>query len=191
MASELTAERLREVLHYNPDTGVFTRLVASRHNARFVGSEAGRTQGIGYREIRVDGRRYLAHRLAWLYMTGAWPKAETDHTNLDRADNRWCNLREATRSQNFANKRLQANNTSGRKGIRRQPSGKWRAEHKFNGKPIRLGLFDTPGQAALAHAISMERHHGAFARPTLEDVSLDIFMTAWREARWKFDWVSV
>jgi hypothetical protein len=113
---ELTAARLRELLHYDPETGAWTRLVStSNHRAR-VGDNAGGVTGT-YVKIRVDVRQYPAHRLAWLYMTGAWPKHEIDHINGDRLDNRWCNLRPANDAEQARNKRTAVNNEAGYKGV--------------------------------------------------------------------------
>jgi hypothetical protein len=186
--NELTAARLRQLLSYDPETGEFRWLKSG--SGRRLGGIAGCRYGKGYVRVRImiDGRWYKAHRLAWLWMAGAWPKGEIDHRNLDPTDNRWCNLREATHSQNGANKRLQSNNTSGFHGVGcGVVSGKWRARCKVNGKEVRLGWFVTPGQAALAYAIAAEKYFGEFGRPTLEDTCLGIFMDAWRDARWRFD----
>lgn len=90
----LTAERLREVLEYDPAIGVFRWLIKPCGQIS-IGDIAGCRHGEGYVQIRVIGRIYLAHRLAWLYMTGEWPISLIDHRNLDRSDNRWSNLREA------------------------------------------------------------------------------------------------
>ena len=89
MTSEksLTAERLREVLDYDPDTGVFTRKVRTASSVK-VGDVAGSLNGKGYIRIRVDGRLYFAHRLAWLYVHGEWPVDQVDHINGIKNDNR-------------------------------------------------------------------------------------------------------
>jgi hypothetical protein len=107
---ELTAERLRELIHYDAATGNFTRLVATSRIPR--GAVAGRGTHTYYWRISVDGREYKAHRLAWLWMTGKWPLFFIDHINMDKADNRWCNLREATKAQNMVNTGRRANNSS-------------------------------------------------------------------------------
>jgi hypothetical protein len=80
---------LRELLSYDPKTGMFTWRIRSARRVH-IGDVAGGVNGRGYLTIRVDGRQYLAHRLAFLHMTGSWPKKEhIDHINMDRADNRW------------------------------------------------------------------------------------------------------
>jgi len=115
--TELTAERLREVLRYEPETGVFVWRVRAARRIH-VGAVAGNiSPSSGYRFIGVDCRLYGAHRLAWLYMTGEWPKHQVDHVNMDCADNRWANLRDATCSQNTANSCVRINNKSGFKGV--------------------------------------------------------------------------
>ncbi|PNE10603.1 MAG: HNH endonuclease [Beijerinckiaceae bacterium] len=112
----ITAERLRELLHYEPQTGEFTRRVAMSGRGASVGDIAGKVTKKGYREISVGGSRHKAHRLAWLYMTGEWPKDQIDHVNLNKGDNRWCNLREADNSKNRANTPPPSTSTSGYKG---------------------------------------------------------------------------
>lgn len=98
----LTQDQLQQQLHYNPDTGVFTRLV--RASNMLPGTVAGTVHARdGYVVIRVLGAKYAAHRLAWLYMTGKWPSQEIDHINRDRADNRISNLRDVTHMVNMSN----------------------------------------------------------------------------------------
>ncbi len=111
----LTQERLLELIHYNPETGLFSRLGGRRSDR--VGKVAGSPQGQGYLLIFVDGRRYRAHRLAWFYMTGEWPADGIDHVNNIKTDNRFANLRLATRAQNEMNKPPSRSNTSGVKGV--------------------------------------------------------------------------
>jgi hypothetical protein len=94
---EVTPERLREVLHYSPETGVFVRKISRGRKA--VGSVVGTTSNI----VWIDNASYRAHRLAWFYVTGAWPTHEIDHIDGDRANNRFLNLRDVTRSVNREN----------------------------------------------------------------------------------------
>lgn len=97
----LTVERLREILHYDPETGIFVWRIQAKAT-RPIGSKAGHNRG-GYVQLCINQVRYYAHRLAWLYMTGDWPKFEIDHKNRIKNDNRWINLRDVTRSVNIRN----------------------------------------------------------------------------------------
>jgi hypothetical protein len=115
----LTQERLKELLHYDPETGVFTWLKLNPHATKIkAGDIAGcidKTKG--YVRIKVDGGRYTAHRLAFLYMTGSWPADQVDHIDHIRSNNAWCNLREANPAENGKNRSLNSNNTSGVNGV--------------------------------------------------------------------------
>lgn len=95
--------RLKELLHYDPETGIFTRKVTTSSNAK-AGQVAGFDKPGGYSHIRADGIQYKSHRLEWLYMTGEWPKFEIDHIDNNPHNNRWANLREATGSENCCNR---------------------------------------------------------------------------------------
>lgn len=108
----LTQTTLREQLSYDPETGQWTWLRPLLRSKMQPGDIAGRIMDSGRRQIRIAGAFYYASRLAWLYMTGEWPQHEVDHINRNRSDDRWCNLREATRSQNCYNKE-----SRGRRGI--------------------------------------------------------------------------
>jgi hypothetical protein len=158
----LTAARLREVLNYDPETGVVTWLVRAANCIR-IGDIAGCINPKGYHQVRIDRATYRTHRLAFLYMTGEWPPNETDHINGDKADNRWTNLRLATRSQNQANLRKMATNTSGYKGVRWH-KGKWEAKITVNGQQKYLGYFDCPATAHAVYAEAAKKHFNEFAR---------------------------
>lgn len=101
MSEMINQKRLKEVLDYDPATGVFTWRVELNARGK-VGDPAG-CNSWGYRVIRIDGRLYGAHRLVWLYVHGRWPDAMIDHVNGDRSDNRIENLREANSVQNAHN----------------------------------------------------------------------------------------
>ncbi len=161
---KLEAERLRELLHYDPETGVFTWRVHRGFKAQ-PGKIAGKVDKRGYRLITVDCKSYWAHRLAWLYMTGAWPKDGVDHRDLVKDNNSWGNLRQATASQNQANRRCRCDSRSGLKGVTWHPqSGKWRAYIRHDGRFHHLGLFDAPETAHAAYLAAAEKQHGEFAR---------------------------
>lgn len=161
---KLTAERLREILTYDADTGVF-RYRRNRGGGKCKGEVAGFISRNGYRLIALEGREYGAHRLAWLYVQGSWPKSHLDHINRVRYDDRIENLREATPSQNMANKTKQANNTSGLKGVtwckRYQ---KWQAQIQCDQRPKFLGYFKTAAAAHAAYIKSAYELFGSFAR---------------------------
>ena len=136
----LTQERLKEVLHYNPDTGIFI-WIAGISNI-FKGTIAGRMWSNGYIGIRIDRKEYAASRLAFLFMTGEFPKHEVDHINHIKDDNRWCNMRDVTATQNQRNRPLSKNNTSGVTGVFwYKRTGIWVAAIKINRKAMHLGSF--------------------------------------------------
>ena len=148
--NELTAEYLRSVLHYDPATGIFTRKVSTSTNAK-VGAVAGCRGGRGYLRIQLQGRKYLAHRLAWLYVYGEWPEDQLDHINRNRSDNRRANLREVTNKQNLQNAGKRSDNTSGHPGIYwHKQRSKWVARIMHNQKHIHLGCFNTLEEAISA-----------------------------------------
>ena len=146
--SSLTQERLKELLNYNPDTGIFTRAIA-RQGAR-CGDVAG-TGFLGYVRIRINDKRYYGHRLAWLYMYGEWPRGQIDHVNHNRADNKIINLREVNHQENQKNQTKYKNNTSGINGVCwLNTSNRWRARIKVSGKSIYLGIFSDKFEAICA-----------------------------------------
>ncbi len=159
---QLTQDRLKEVLTYNPETGVFRWKAKPAGNVA-VGSVAGTTNNKGYRYISVDSRRYRAHRLAWLYVHGKWPADQIDHIDGKRGNNRIANLREATNTQNQQNRGVSKSNTSGFKGVVwNKQTRKWQATIRIWGRQIFLGSFDTIERAAAAYSAAAARHHGEF-----------------------------
>lgn len=138
---ELTAEKLRELLHYDQETGIFTWKVSTSNRVK-VGDVAGCPDGHGYLLISVQSRLYKAHRLAWLYVSGTWPTDQIDHINRNKTDNRITNLRDVTQKQNLQNKSKRSDNTSGYPGVSWHKSySKWVARIKHNYKDIHLGYF--------------------------------------------------
>ena len=115
--SILSQTRLRELLHYEPATGIFTRLVTTNTNNAKAGSVAGCLCPNGYITIGINGKEYLAHRLAYFYMTGDWPPAMIDHRDTCRHNNVWANLRPATQAENMLNTGAPKNNKLGHKNI--------------------------------------------------------------------------
>jgi hypothetical protein len=164
-AAVVTYERLRELLHYDPETGFFTR--KSGRGGRAQGSVSGckPNSDFGYVLIGVDGGLYLAHCLAFIFMTGVCPSEDIDHINGVKDDNRWINLRAATRSQNNANSRLRKDNTSGLKGVYfSQERRRWVAQIGVNGRQTHLGRFATREAAHAAYTAAAHRYFGDFAR---------------------------
>lgn len=166
---KLTIEYLKSVLHYNPLTGDFTWL-KKLSGTGMPGSKAGCTKNTdGYIQIQIDNKKYRAHRLAWFYMTGKFPKKHIDHINHNRIDNRICNLRECTDSTNQANRRIGRNNTSGIKGVRWDKyKEKWEARIKKNGIPHYLGYYDEKEEAHKAYIKAAKRLFGSYAYTGLE-----------------------
>lgn len=163
--AKLTAEELRYWLDYNPSTGFFTWR-NNYHKSR-VGERAGYDDGHGYIGIRVGGACHAAHRLAWLWMTGEWPNPEIDHRNSVRTDNRWCNLREATRGQNSVNMATPRSHSKSRiKGVWWDKYRlKWRSVIRVSKKTIILGYFDDAEAARAAYNAASAKMHGEFGRP--------------------------
>jgi len=159
----LDASRLRDLLIYNPETGEWIWKV--KRNRMPAGSRAGTDSGDGYVNISVDGTVYRSHRLAWLYMTGEWPRSQIDHEDTNRANCKWSNLRLSTQSQNIANAKIYSNNSSGHKGVGWDKRiYKWRAYIMKNGKNYHLGVFDHVADAIAAYQRAAIKMFGAFAR---------------------------
>lgn len=145
---ELTQARLKELLHYNPDTGIFTWL-ESRGTIK-IGAIACTSTSAGYIRISIDGKDYLAHRLVWLYMKGYFPPCQIDHEDHIRHHNWFSNLRSATDSDNRKNQSMRKNNLSGFTGVYWcKPTKKWVSQIKVNGKQKYLGSF-TEKQMAIS-----------------------------------------
>jgi hypothetical protein len=140
----VSAERLKEVLSYNAESGSFRwRCAKGRVGA---GQIAGAIDAYGYRVIRVDGRLYKAHRLAWLYAYGGWPCGLLDHINRMPGDNRLCNLREATQSENMHNANRRSK--SGVPGVRwREERQRWVAQIRIGYRNYVLGSFTSKDAA--------------------------------------------
>jgi hypothetical protein len=155
----LTQARLKELLHYDPATGVF-RNACQRGQRGAPGAITGCVNSRGYMQITLTGKCYRAHRLAWLYEYGVFPVADTDHIDQDKTNNRIVNLRAATRSENKQNVGLQRNNTSGYKGVVwAKHVSKWRAEIKLNRKLWHLGYFTDVVDATAAYAAAAIMFH--------------------------------
>ena len=153
----LTAQRLRKLLNYDPATGEFRRRV-DRHGRVDIGDVAGCIVSRGHRIIVTGGKHYRANRLAWLYMTGKWPKLEINFINHNPSDTRWANLREMTPSQR--RRRARRTNKLGVKGVWKTQTGRYVAEIKGAGKRTYIGVFDSIEEAGAAYAKVAKRSFG-------------------------------
>lgn len=155
---ELIQERARALLDYDSGTGIFTWRMRRGNVA--AGSVAGSPHGGGYVIIGVDGRLHLAHRLAWLWMTGAWPVDQIDHVNGLKTDNRFANLREATTSENHQNMPLRVDNKSGATGVRFcRRSRRWVAQICIQYRKTTIGSFLTRDEAIQARRAAKAATH--------------------------------
>ncbi len=155
MRETLTQERLKEVLDYDADTGIFKWREAIGNPP--VGAEAGCLDSLGYIVVKIDRKPYKAHRLAFLYMEGYLPENTVDHANRKTWDNRWANLREVSLSCQNRNRSTPKNNTSGVKGVSyRKNRGKFHADVSINGVLIYLGCFSDILEAA-CHRLAAEQ----------------------------------
>lgn len=155
---------LKSILDYDPASGMFRWNVAMNGRIK-IGQVAGTLSQDGHRKILIARRVYLAHRLAWFYVTGAWPRDQIDHRNNDPDDNRFDNLREATRLQNNANCRVRKDSGTQVKGVHwHKRTRRWYALIRMNGKSVHLGSFATVEAAKAAYDKAARRRFGEFAR---------------------------
>lgn len=177
--TDITVETLREIVHYDPDTGIFrwlprmeTDQYVATWNTRYAGQEAGNINYAGYVVITIHYQHMMAHRLAYLYMTGEHPPTPLDHIDRNKANNAWANLRLASHSSNGFNVTKRANNTSGAKGVYwHEGAQKWMVSVTHNKTTYYGGLFEDKTDAIDAANVAIERLHGDFAK--LNDVSPD------------------
>lgn len=160
--TELTADRLREVLSYDATTGLFQWEKPPKVHPGLKAYVAGGISS-GYVAIKIDGRKHKAHRLAWLYVHGEWPAGDIDHINGCPLDNRLINLRIATNPQNQANRRRDRGKTTP-KGVRKIKSGRYQARITVGKQQMVLGTFDTAEKAQDAYMRASRRHYREFAR---------------------------
>jgi len=166
MKDNVSLERLKQVLRYDPDTGHFTWRVEIKKGQVKAEDRAGAHLAPTQRKALIsnDGIRYAAHRLAWFYQYGEWPNERIDHVDGDSSNNRISNLRQATHSQNMHNRKRCSRNTSGAKGVFWcEHRNKWRARIGNNGKTQSLGRYDTIEEAREAYRIAAEKLHGEFS----------------------------
>ncbi len=166
-------EYLKEVLNYCPDTGVFTWLKSLSKKTK-IGSAAGTLMSTGYVQIKINGKLYKSYHLAWLYMTGELVKDQIDHVNRCRSDDRFDNLREATRSQNQGNRKKRIDGSSKYKGVGWcKKSNKWRARITLNSKEKILGYFQSEEDAAFAYDKAAISQWGNFSHLNFAGIQLD------------------
>lgn len=157
---ELTRERLIQLLVYDRATGEF-RWKVSRGRSK-AGSIAGRKSRLGYTQIRIDGRIYMSHRIAWLYETGGAPNGDIDHINGEKSDNRIDNLRDVTRAVNQQNRKTaQANNNStGLLGAYKTGTpGRYFARIRVDGKIHHIGVYGSAEEAHQAYLQAKRKMH--------------------------------
>jgi hypothetical protein len=165
----IDVDQLRAILDYNPYTGVFRWRyrpeMSPQWNSRFTGQTAGSSNAGGYVHIHINKIGYKAHRLAWLYMTGAWPEIIIDHIDGNGLNNTWRNLRDANHIQNTANaKRLWRHNTSGFRGVHwRSERQQWYAMIYHKNTRRYLGSFATAEEASDAYVRAAIALHGGYA----------------------------
>lgn len=159
---DLTQQSVRQILHYNPKTGIFVRLKSKQ--PKWIGRPTGYPAGVNkYWVVSINDKLYSYHRLVWLYMTGEWPKVEIDHIDRDKANNRWSNLREATSSQNKANRATKIDTKlSVARGVYKRHH-RYEASIRCKRKRIYLGLFKTVEEANAAYNEAARKLHGEFA----------------------------
>lgn len=168
---DVSIERLRDLLEYNPETGALTwreRTIIKRTDKQINGRHAGKPAGYiarnGYHSVGVDGRDMAAHRIIHAIVTGSYPDGEIDHRNGIKSDNRWCNLRIATHAQNSTHRGPAANNTSGARGVSwRRDIQKWRVYLRTDGRWISGGFFDDFEQAKARYWEMAYEMRGEFA----------------------------
>jgi hypothetical protein len=152
----LTQEKLKSLIHYDLQTGIFTRIGRNY-------KKTGALKSTGYIDLFVQKKSYKAHRLAWLYVTGSFPEFELDHINKNKSDNRFVNLRIATRQQNIQNTKIRKDNSSGYRGVYFcKQTKKWRARAYWNKKSISLGLHDSKELASNAYKEFAIKNHNEF-----------------------------
>jgi hypothetical protein len=160
----ITPSRVREAIDYDPETGICTRRYdpskPKEWNTRWASKRAGKVDPKGYRVICIDYVDIEEHRIIWAWMTGEWPVATVDHENLDKSDNRWNNLREATKSEQQHNRAARKDNATGLKGVTALKNGRFMARRG----QIFLGNFIDAQEAHEAYCKYAKEHHGAFFR---------------------------
>lgn len=160
--------RANEILSYDPDTGYMTWKFRSADqkfwNGRWAGRKVGFVSEAGYVMLQIKRQYFMAHRIAFLLMTGEMPTDLIDHIDGNRSNNAWSNLRHATRTQNNANRKMFSNNTSGYRGVTwNKRERKWVVSLSVDGTKVHLGYFTDITEAASAYAAASLKYHGEYA----------------------------
>lgn len=156
----ITQDELKELLDYNPETGLFTNKV-TRNSRSVKGTTLNPSNDGKYGSVKINKQKYMQHRLAWFYMYGTWPKNQIDHINRIGSDNRICNLRESTPRQNAYNTKG-LNKSSQYKGVSIE-GNRWKAQIRIKGVKITIGRFDIEKDAAIAYDDKAKETQGEFA----------------------------
>lgn len=186
-APDFTHDQLLDLLHYDPQTGIFTKKARSpdmfedspnrskehkcnNWNSCFAGKEAGSPNDLGYLRTAINNKLYYCHMLAWFYVYKEWPSVDVDHDDRNPRNNSITNLRLSTKSQNMGNAKKRKDNTTGWKGVIFAPwAKKYRAQIGNVGKNIHLGYFDCPAAASFAYQIAADKYFGDFSHSGFED----------------------
>lgn len=161
---DIDPSEVKDCFSYSPETGELRWRIGNRR--RKAGEVAGCPVSLEKGRVTVGFKSRLirAHILIWAYQTGEWPSGQIDHINQDPSDNRWCNLRLASKSENMRNVSMIKSNTSGYKGVSwSKATGKWRASIKADGQQYHLGVFDTAEEASMAYTEAALKLHGMFS----------------------------
>lgn len=149
----------KQHLSYDSETGIFTRLTGE-----YKGERAGYLCTKGHRQLKLSGRAYMAHRIAWLMHHGEMPSQQIDHINHNKDDNRISNLRDVSHTVNAQNRALQTKSKSGVLGVHRWRK-RWVAHIRVDSRLINLGVFDTIPEASAAYIAAKLKFHPGFVQP--------------------------
>jgi hypothetical protein len=169
----LTQEKVKQLFDYDHETGLLTRLTSPSGRVK-IGDVVGCIGNRGYLTVSIDSKRYLVHRIIWLWVYGGFPEPQTDHINHDRTDNRISNLRESTQKENHKNRSMHNNNTSGVTGVFwDKRAKKWGSQIVVNDKNISLGYFDDKAGAAAVRLIAEIKYgfHPNHGKPAQKETS--------------------
>ena len=162
---ELTQDYLKSILNYDENIGILSRKIAKTVTVN-IGDTVGYLRSDGYLRTSIDGKGYMCHRLAWLYVHGEFPEEYIDHINGNKSDNRICNLREATNKQNQKNRKVQANNKTGYRCVSyHKHNNRYIAAMQIDGKSSYIGSYATPLEASDAYEERAKIQDGEFYVP--------------------------